>query len=249
MKKTHQIKLIFIFLLTFLSFLYISYSNINSTFVGNDLFSSEKLDLDESFFRQNINYVFIDLGSNRGDSIYSFFGHEKNNLPGIINPKLVNIANWTIYAFEPNPVFDKDLLKMKDILSKQHKVILHQQTAGWTYDGYVEFYIDAVNKDGVGSSLLKTHRDVKNGKLRLSIKCLDIAKILREYKKEDFIFLKVDIEGAEYKLFTHLITNKVLDLIDNMAIEYHPYIKLFQSPEHVFNSIFRASGISLFEWI
>lgn len=98
------------------------------------------------------NYVFIDLGANKGDSIYSFFGVETKEFnpykfPELIDRKLVNQVSWTVLAFEANPVFDQDLTYVKDRLDQRHRVQLYNSTAAWTYDGKIDFYLDLVNSD------------------------------------------------------------------------------------------------------
>jgi hypothetical protein len=97
------------------------------------------------------NYVFIDLGANKGDSIYNFFGIETNdqspyNFPQLLDRTLVKQVSWIVYAFEANPVFDNDLYEMKNKLNNLgHIVHLFNRTAAWKYDGKIDFYLDLIN--------------------------------------------------------------------------------------------------------
>lgn len=248
-----HIFLVFISIIAVLSVLVLIF-NRNDDFAFNKedlkLFPNIDLnELDEEFFSEQRNYIFIDLGANRGDSINRFFGKEQNELPSILDSNLVNRANWTIYAFEPNPAFEEDLFRMKNSLAPKHTVHLYNRSAGWIYDGTINFYIDAKNRDFVGSSLKINHPDVKNGKISINVTCYDIAKFLQKFSKNDFVVLKVDIEGAEYELFTHLIVKNTIGLIDLMPIEYHKYLSKFKTPEQVFNYIFQASGTKVFKWV
>ena len=109
-------------------------------------------------------HVFIDLGANKGDSIYNFIGlnsqAQGGNLDNSNFPKSYKTAKWIIYGFEANSFFDNQLLKMKqDVEMLNHKVNLFKSTAAWIYDGTIDFYLDKVNADNDfwGSSLNKNH--------------------------------------------------------------------------------------------
>jgi hypothetical protein len=108
--------------------------------------------------------VFIDLGANKGDSIFNFVGMNKRAQGGNINsetfPQSFKSAKWIIYGFEANSIFDEPLLKMKEEVEKlNHTVHLYKSTAAWTYDGTIDFYLDKINvkRNFWGSSLNKNH--------------------------------------------------------------------------------------------
>ena len=42
-----------------------------------------------------------------------------------------------------------------------------------------------------------------------------------QLRDEDYVILKVDIEGAEFDLLRHIISNGLLHLIDILAVEWH----------------------------
>ncbi len=61
---------------------------------------------------------------------------------------------------EANKHFDELLINTKNNAEKLgHKVYLYKQTAAWTYNGKIDFYLDTINKqaDYWGSSLNKNH--------------------------------------------------------------------------------------------
>ena len=62
---------------------------------------------------------------------------------------------------------------------------------------------------------------VKSGNKKVTVKCVDIGRILAEYDEKDFIIVKMDIEGSEYELLLDLAQKNVLKLIDQLAIEHH----------------------------
>lgn len=52
---------------------------------------------------------------------------------------------------------------------------------------------------------------------------MDIVSLLRKHHTthEDFVVLKVDIEGAEFDVIRRLINAGMLNLIDVLAVEWH----------------------------
>jgi hypothetical protein len=112
--------------------------------------------------------VFIDLGANKGDSIYNFVGLNSGAQGGNFNnslfPQSFRTAKWIIYGFEANSFFDNQLVKMKqDVEKLGHTIYLYKSTAAWIYDGTIDFYLDTVNagNDFWGSSLNKNHVIIK----------------------------------------------------------------------------------------
>lgn len=218
---------------------------------GRLLFETNKVKLDDFLQPSGRRYIFIDLGSNNGDSVYNFF-NEEQKYPKILDSNIVNIVKWEIFAFEANPIFDEPLIKMKTEMEKKKQVVhLFNRTAAWTYDGYIDFYLDTINEkyNFYGSSLKQEHPDVRNGKSKVNVACVDIGKLVKSFNKNDFVVIKMDIEGAEYDLLTHFILNNVLHMIDFMAIEYHKDVSYFKTPEQVFNYILNSGGIRLFKWV
>jgi len=99
-------------------------------------------------------------------------------------------------------------------------------------------------------SLNSNHPDIlKSGKKKVQVDCVDMVRILLKYDKNDFILVKMDIEGSEYEMLLHLYKNNVLDFIDQMAIENHPYINPFKSSMDVFDFIIKQSGIKVIKWV
>ena len=59
---------------------------------------------------------------------------------------------------------------------------------------------------------------------RLEAPSIDFSKWLYKQIPEDsFVFVKMDIEGAEYEVINHLMQSGAIDLIDVMAIEWHAH--------------------------
>ena len=61
--------------------------------------------------------------------------------------------------------------------------------------------------------------------------------------------MKMDIEGSEYEMLLHLYKKNVLDVVDQMAIEYHSNVGPFKSSIDVFDFIIQQSGVKLLKWV
>lgn len=59
----------------------------------------------------------------------------------------------------------------------------------------------------------------------------------------------MDIEGAEFELLLHLYKRNCLDLIDQMAIEYHEYISPFTTSIDILNFLMKKNNVKVIKWI
>lgn len=171
----------------------------------------------------------------------------------MIDKNLISKVKWDVYLFEANPFFDQDLINLKKTLEQNgENVFLYNSTASWIYDGFIEFYLDTINKkqNFYGSSLEFNHPDViQSGSKKVKIPCKNVATILKKYKITDFLVLKIDIEGSEYEMLIHLLKENVVDLIDLIPIEYHRGVSKLKTPEQTFNYIYKSFGVKLLKWI
>jgi hypothetical protein len=146
-------------------------------------------------------HVFLDLGTNNGDSVKFFVDKAERSIEqsylkgyGALNNK-----TWEIYAIEANPYFNKILSDVKVYCENLgHKFNLLTETAAWTKNEKLVFYLDTVNKeyDFWGSSLIKDHPDViSSGYKNVTVNGIDISEILKKYNSNDEIVMKIDIEG------------------------------------------------------
>jgi FkbM family methyltransferase len=197
-------------------------------------------------------WVYIDLGANNGDSVYNFFG-VKLKYPSFLSKKDIDENDWIVYAFEANPLFNTQLDKMKTYLVKSRREInLFKSTAAWIYNGNITFFLDTVNEENnFWGSSLKSEMVFENNKKQVQVPCLDVADILEQYTKDDMIVMKVDIEGAEYDVLSHLIARNVLGLVDFLGVEYHTHglDKSVEGEKKAINKLIQKLNVKLIEWI
>jgi FkbM family methyltransferase len=56
----------------------------------------------------------------------------------------------------------------------------------------------------------------------LKVKCFDFSSFIKDnFNKEDYIVVKLDIEGAEYEVMDKLISDNTIDYIDSIYVEWH----------------------------
>ncbi len=123
-------------------------------------------------------------------------------------------CEYHIYSFEPLPEF-KDCLKgikKNEFFNK----------AVWIKDGIVDFYLSRVAlRDG--STILKEKKtgnlDYKNP---IKVECIDFsAWIKKTFNKDDYIILKIKIDGYEYKVLGKMIEDGTIDYINKLYVDWH----------------------------
>ncbi len=149
--------------------------------------------------------VYIDLGANRGDTIRDFMARN----PGFI-----------AFGFEPTPELAARLRREFNGPTN----VLVMECAAWIWDGVVELYLGA-NSDQ--SSTVLPGKRVTPGwnvdyQLPRLVRALDFDRWLRENTAEDDeIVLKMDIEGAEYKVLSRCIDTGSIARVKLARVEWH----------------------------
>lgn len=174
--------------------------------------------------------IFIDAGANKCDSIDWFL---KSNSKS---------QDYEIYAFEPNPLF-KDCFKNKPVTLINKAV--------WIKDEVKHFYLDSSNRN-LGSTLYKSKKTGRLDKENpLEIDCIDFNLWFKSVcKKDDYIILKMDIEGAEYQVLEVMMKEGTIDYIDEFYIEFHKG-KIASVSDDVHDEVVRKLNllnIKILEW-
>ena len=58
----------------------------------------------------------------------------------------------------------------------------------------------------------------------------------------------MDIEGAEYELLQDFIKKKVIELIDYIAIEFHPYVTSYKNINEILISLINLHNVKFINW-
>jgi FkbM family methyltransferase len=198
-------------------------------------------------------WVYIDLGANNGDSLYSFFTVQ-SKYPSLLSQADIHNNTWIVHAFEANPRFNAQLDKMKKEVENggRRHINLYKGTAAWIYNGHITFYVETMNeKNSYWASSIKSDMVEEKEKANVTVPCVDIADLLSQYSDEDMIVMKVDIEGAEFELLTHLIARNALRIVDIIGVEYHHHgsSKDTRGQQHILDNIINQMKIKQIVWV
>lgn len=136
---------------------------------------------------------YVDVGANFGmSSVYAI----KNGI--------------RCYLIDPD---ERNVKIMTDAFSKNSKVKIYPY-AVCELDGYVDFYVNETKSDV--SSIYQT-----DDSTCVRVPAITPNTLIEQYIDEDYIdYMKIDIEGAEYKFF-ETISDYNLKKIRKMIIEFH----------------------------
>lgn len=124
-------------------------------------------------------------------------------------------VEYHIYSFEIEPAFVNNFNNIPKLTFINKAV--------WIKDVYIDFYRDVYDKRRAGGSLLKEKTSGKLDKdCPISVQAIDFSTwIKRTFSIYDYIILKMDIEGAEYKVISKMIYDGSFDYINKLLIEWH----------------------------
>jgi len=129
--------------------------------------------------------------------------------------------------FEANPVFNTHLVEAKQTYEQKGvKVNIFPSTVVDVKDGIRTFFLDTVNgaHDYWGSSIYANHPDaIKSQSKGTDLTGINLARwLLMNTLPQDFVVIKMDIEGAEYEVVPHLAEMSAWTVIDHLLVEWHP---------------------------
>jgi FkbM family methyltransferase len=158
--------------------------------------------------------------------------------------------DYEYFLFEPLPLF-KGIGKR--LATKFPNVsITYSTKAIWTENGKMNFYLST--RSNKGSSLCKNkvsgRMDHDNP---ITVETLDFSKwIEQNFSKDDYIVIKMDIEGAEYEVIPKMIEDKTIDYVNEMMVEFHSKRQLKGDYIHArykeLHEYFEQSETKLISW-
>lgn len=195
----------------------------------------------------NMKRIFIDGGANVGNSIEFFL----NSYP--------NADEYVIYSFECNPNLFKELDSFSDKANIYHKAL-------GTRNEKLDFFVGGDLSSSLRGDKFTGKRKVnklihkvksvllgnKGWDRIIKVDVIDLADFVKNnFSKDDFIVLKLDIEGGEYDLIPHLIKAGLFDgYIDRLYGEWH-YNKLdevsLDDHKKILNDL-KTKGFTMKEW-
>lgn len=165
--------------------------------------------------------IFIDGGANIGQSVLVFYS------------KWEDASEYEIHSFEPNIILRESFLKN----TKNFKNITLHNKAISDIDSEEDFYIDT-SAGAYGSSL---EANKVSSKKIIKVKTINLSKwIIDNFSMDDYIILKLDIEGSEYKVLKHLFDTNTIKYINKVYFESHSHkLKLNEELKNTVDSLIK----------
>lgn len=187
--------------------------------------------------------VFIDCGGNKGQGLRSFINMYNMD------------SEWIIETYEPNPSC-KLSEHIRDLTLKLNIQVF--EYAIFDYSGKVKFSQMLENDEGSSVNCLMSKgacSDPNNPAYRkhnsiIEVECKDLSDIINQYSENDYIVVKLDIEGSEFNVLRKIIKNNTISKINDLYVEWHTQyveVETENSTQELKNKILNK-GIKLYEW-
>lgn len=152
--------------------------------------------------------IFIDLGGHLGESVDRFYD------------EVPNADEYKIFTFEPEPdTFDTLRINLED-----YPNVTCINKAAYTKTGQIDFYKGEANNNEGGTLLQGKVTGAVNYQVPLKVQSIHFCDWLKlNFTKDDYIVLKINIEGGEYPLMKQLLENNMLSWINKLYIHTHSH--------------------------
>lgn len=168
--------------------------------------------------------------------------------------------SWKIFCWEANPYTYEHFLKIERF---RHLDITVYHAAVSNEEGTIKFNVQSSSdrnggssRSGTGSSIMSLDEwKCKGGDFveEVEVPRINLSEwMLLNLKPEDYVILKMDIEGAEYDVLEKIISADALNLIDRVYIEWHSH--MFSNPEkykireQIIMNAFQSNNIPVENW-
>ncbi len=173
--------------------------------------------------------VFIDCGTNLGQGLLEF--HMMFNM--------LNSPEWEIHSFEANPDINLSFPVVHNLSYHKKAVWIKETTIGFMMARRGQPYDDPMgwgNSSPAGElTRLGNHlqiEEIDNPNITealekvVQVPAIDFSEYLKLFRANKYknIVVKMDVEGAEYKIIRHLLEKKTAKLIHTLFIETHHHI-------------------------
>jgi len=173
--------------------------------------------------------IFVDLGAADGNSLTPFLEGKYGPIANCGSAE--NPGDYEAFLVEANPHFDAALQNLS--ATGNGRIHSINSTAAYMCDASTSFFVDtgvehnywASSMDGNTHSWDKNTPDTVGGReqVMVTVPTMNLLKFLHEQTiPDDFVIVKMDIEGAEWDIVPCLATSPVATLVDHLYMEEHP---------------------------
>jgi FkbM family methyltransferase len=151
--------------------------------------------------------IFLDCGSHLGESVNKFRSH------------VTNSEEFEIHMFEPNPFLFNEIDKNINFNNCiKNNVCVSNKKGKFKFWGCVK------NNTSISSTLEKSKADWDRISEDDYIECdtIDLIEYIKNnFNLDDYIILKMDVEGSEYDILEKLIETSIIEYINEIHCEFH----------------------------
>jgi FkbM family methyltransferase len=154
--------------------------------------------------------VFLDLGSHQFEGLHQF------------STQILPIdKTWEIHCFEPNPKINLTQ-KLQTPPFKDLNISLYNK-AVWIHNGTLTFKLYGDSGLSQGSLLEETKGDLSYGDYHSSttVECIDLYEFITKFHSESNLYIKMDIEWAEYTILPTMLEKGWPSNIKKIWVEFH----------------------------
>jgi FkbM family methyltransferase len=178
--------------------------------------------------------IFIDGGARIGEAIE------------VLLETREELTGCDVYLFECNINHIQTLIDISNNNKKYNFIVKNE--AIWVDDVYKDFYISVDRWGDLGCTLLPEKTEKLDKENPINVKCIDFARFLNSFSDNDYIVLKLDIEGAEYDVLNHLIKTNTITKINELYVEFHD-IFFNRNSADIKNKLSNYNIICNFNWM
>jgi FkbM family methyltransferase len=174
--------------------------------------------------------------------------------------------DWECYCFEANPItYQMSKSNYFDLLNQGFD-IKHFNVAVTDKRGFVDvncgvaYFYDESEEGSFTSQASNILKNPPNPPLLCydenihKVRSIDFSDFMKQVTSpDDFVLIKMDIEGSEFSVLDKLIYDNNLLYINNIHIEFHEHffddIKYYSQRKDFYTDLFKSKNITFENWI
>jgi FkbM family methyltransferase len=179
-------------------------------------------------------YIYIDGGARIGESISI-----------LLDPR-EELKGCDAYLFECNVNHFSVLNSIKDSNTDYNFIV--KEEAMWIENIEKNFFISNDRWGDLGCTLKPEKKEKLDLDNPIKVKCIDTSEFLKQFDNDNYIILKLDVEGSEYEILNHLIETGEINKINELYVEFHDYF--FNQNSNILKNKLKSYNIKCdFNWM
>jgi len=142
-------------------------------------------------------------------------------------------GDWHVYAFEVNKAYSDSLNSLRAEYMDKHlvnNITIYSGVAIGDHNGVITLHYDTPYKDGkgdgigsAGASVMEDTNPTIDHKNTASVPIMAVSDFFHHHhiSKNDFVVVKLDIEGSEFSVLRHMISHNLMHFVHILAVEWH----------------------------